>query len=111
MEYFRLKVSHCAAHGDAHVVHQQVQSPESGDGLFDQSAPLLGVADVAANHVHARRVFFDGRFRRVEALLVSSVQNHGCATLGTGDGDGFADASAGPRDDNDFVGEVRAKVG
>ena len=28
---------------NAHVVHQQVQSPEGGNGLFDQPAPLLGV--------------------------------------------------------------------
>ena len=106
--------ANCAAKQDKfweiHAILMSNQQKLQDEDLLS-AAKQVGVADIAADHVHTRRVFFHGCLRGVEALLVSSVQDHGCATLGTGDGNGFADASAGPRDDNDVVREVWAKVG
>src|SRR6202020_2242631 len=84
----------------AGVVHPDIETAKPCDGLVDQSADVILLANIGVDELGLRTERAQLLSERLADLVTPAGDNDFCALLGEGDGGGAADAggSAGDQD-------------
>ena len=80
----------------AGVVHRDIETAKPCDGLVDQSADVILLADVGVDELGLRTEGAQLLHERLADLVTPTGDNHLCAFLGEGDGRGAPDAVSPP---------------
>ena len=87
----------------AGIVHRDIETAKPCDGLVDQSADVILLADVGVDELGLRTERAQLLDERLAGLITPTGNDHLRALLGEGDGGGATDAGQGAGDQYDWV--------
>src|SRR6202051_569698 len=87
----------------AGIVHRDIETAKPWDGLVDQSADVILLADVGVDELGLRTERAQLLDERLAGLITPAGNDHLRALLGEGDGGGATDASQSAGDQYDWV--------
>src|ERR1700704_4243561 len=87
----------------AGIVHRDIETAKPCDGLVDQGADIILLADVGVDELGFRTEQAQLVDERLARLVAPTGDDHLCALLGEGDGGGAPNAAQGAGDQDNWI--------
>jgi hypothetical protein len=91
----------------ASIVHCDIETAKPCNGLVNQSADVILLADVGVDELGLRAERAQLLYERLASLITPAGNDHVCAILGKGDGSSASDAGEPTGDQYDWVTHFR----